>query len=51
MLESIEEAIKRVGTEKGVALIIDDTSETTHVIKVRPRLSWHGGEEPSALRA
>jgi len=51
MLENIEEAIKRVGTEKGVALIIDDTSETTHVIKVRPRLSWHGGEEPSALRA
>ena len=51
MLENIEEAIKKVGTEKGVALIIDDTSETTHVIKVRPRLSWHGGEEPSALRA
>lgn len=49
MLENIEEAIKRIGVEKGVALIIDDTSETTHVIKIRPRLSWHGGEEPSAL--
>lgn len=49
MQGSISEALKKVGTEKGVALIVDDTSESVHVIKVRPRLSWHGGEEPSAL--
>lgn len=45
----IKEAIKKVGTEKGVALIIDDISEVVHIIKIRPRLSWHGGEEPSAI--
>lgn len=41
----IKEAIKKVGDEKGVALIIDDTSESVHIIKIRPRLSWHGGAE------
>lgn len=41
----IKESIKKIGDEKGVALVIDDTSESTHVIKIRPRLSWHGGAE------
>jgi len=41
----IKESIKKVGDEKGVALIIDDTSESVHIIKIRPRLSWHGGAE------
>lgn len=49
MQGSISDALKKVGTEKGVALIIDDTSESVHIIKIRPRLSWHGGEEPSAM--
>ena len=46
---SIKEAIKKIGDEKGVAFILDDTSESTHVIKIRPRLSWHGGAEPTLL--
>ncbi|MEA2053748.1 MAG: DUF87 domain-containing protein [Candidatus Thermoplasmatota archaeon] len=49
MQGEISEALKKVGAEKGVALIIDDTSESVHIIKIRPRLSWHGGEEPSAM--
>jgi hypothetical protein len=35
-----------MGSEKGVALLVDDTSESVHVIQVRPRVSWHGGAEP-----
>jgi DNA helicase HerA-like ATPase len=42
----IQESIKKIGTEKGVALLIDDTSESVHVIQLRPRVSWHGGAEP-----
>jgi len=42
----IKESIKKVGDERGVALIVDDTSESSHIIKIRPRLSWHGGDEP-----
>lgn len=46
----IKESIKKIGDEKGVAFLIDDNSESTHVIKIRPRLSWHGGEESLALQ-
>ncbi len=49
MREGIGDALKKMGTEKGVAFIIDDTSETAHVVRIRPRKSWHGGDEPSAL--
>ena len=45
----IKESIKKVGDERGVALIVDDTSESSHIIKIRPRLSWHGGAEPSVV--
>ena len=45
----IKESIKKVGDERGVALIIDDNSESAHIIKIRPRLSWHGGAEPSVV--
>ena len=41
----IKESIKKIGDEKGVAFVIDDTSESSHVIKIRPRQSWHGGTE------
>ncbi len=42
---TIKESIKKVGDERGVGLIVDDTSESSHIIKIRPRLSWHGGAE------
>jgi len=42
----IAESIKKMGDEKGVALLIDDISESVHVVKMRPRVSWHGGGEP-----
>lgn len=40
--------IGKIGTEKGVALVIDDIRESVHIIRIRPRRSWHGGDEPSA---
>ena len=46
MRGDIADSIKKMGHEKGVALLVDDTSESVHVIKVRPRVSWHGGGEP-----
>jgi len=49
MREGISDHLKKMGTEKGVALIIDDITEAAHLVKMRPRKSWHGGEEPSAL--
>jgi len=46
---TIKESIKKVGDERGVALIVDDTSESSHIIKIRPRLSWHGGDESKVI--
>jgi uncharacterized protein len=42
----VQESLKKIGCEKGVALLVDDTSESVHVVQVRPRVSWHGGAEP-----
>lgn len=49
MREGIGDSLKKMGTEKGVAFIVDDNSEATHIVRMRPRKSWHGGDEPSAL--
>lgn len=48
MKGSIEEIMKKIGTEKGVSLVIDDILEDVHIVKIRPRMSWHGGGEPTA---
>ncbi|MEA1985064.1 MAG: ATP-binding protein [Euryarchaeota archaeon] len=49
MKEDIGQSIRKMGNERGIALIVDDTSETAHIVRMRPRISWHGGNEPSAL--
>lgn len=46
MKGSIDEIMRKIGKEKGVCLAIDDTMEEAHIIKIRPRVSWHGGGEP-----
>lgn len=35
---------------KGTALVFDDTNEKLYQIRVRPRMSWHGGSSPTALK-
>ena len=51
MHSTIKESIKKVGDERGVALIVDDTSESSHIIKIRPRISWHGGAESLVIES
>ena len=36
--------------ERGAALILDDNSERIYPMRVRPRFTWHGGEEPVAVK-
>lgn len=45
MKEDLEEYIRKMGNERGAALVVDDSTESTHLIRMRPRLSWHGGSE------
>ncbi len=42
------EALK-LGMEKGEAFIVDDNSNSTPVMRMRPNKSWHGGDELGAL--
>ena len=34
----------------GAAILLDDNSERIYPMKVHPKLSWHGGETPSAVK-
>jgi hypothetical protein len=36
---------------KGSAIVLDDNSEKIYPIRVHPRLSWHGGDSPVAVKA
>lgn len=44
--EPIKEAMVRLGTTKGAAIVLDDATESYHIIRIRPRVSAHGGGEP-----
>jgi len=46
MKETIATIVKKMGYEKGVCTIIDDTMEQAHICKIRPRITWHAGHEP-----
>ncbi|MBI5871588.1 ATP-binding protein [archaeon] len=51
LTEDLIEHLNKLPAEKGAALILDDNSERIYPIRVRPRVSWHGGEAPSAVIA
>lgn len=36
---------------RGAAIILDDNSEKIYPIQVKPRLTWHGGESPTVIKA
>jgi hypothetical protein len=45
----IIEAMEDLPRIQGTAVVFDDGNEKIHEIRVRPRISWHGGSAPSAL--
>ena len=50
VLEDIEELLAGLPKLKGAAIVLDDNSERIFSMQVRPRLSWHAGGSPSALK-
>jgi len=51
LLKNIRQQIDDLPSLKGSAIVLDDNSERIYPIRVRPRLTWHGGEAPSAVKA
>src|SRR3989338_3536941 len=47
--EGIEIAINQLPRLPGAAVILDDANERLFSIQVRPKMTWHGGEAPSAI--
>lgn len=45
--EPVPEAMARLGKARGAAVVVDDATESCHVIKVRQRYCEHGGGEPA----
>ncbi len=37
--------------KKGCAIIMDDKNERLYTIQIKPRVSWHGGEDPCAVNS
>jgi len=50
MRENLDMMINELPRVTGSALILDDNNEKIFPMKIRPRLTWHGGEAPSALK-
>jgi len=51
LLKNIRQQIDDLPALKGSAIVLDDNSERIYPIRVRPRLTWHGGEAPTAVKA
>lgn len=50
MRENLDKLINELPRVTGSALILDDSNEKIFPMKIRPRMTWHGGEAPSAVK-
>ena len=50
LLTDIKKSITDLPKTKGSALVLDDNSERLFNIQVRPKMSWHAGGSPVALK-
>jgi hypothetical protein len=49
MRTGLTEALDNLPRVKGAAIIFDDTNEKMYPIRIRPRMTWHGGASPTAI--
>lgn len=49
MRAGLDKELNILPRERGAAIIFDDVNEKMYPMRVRPRLTWHGGEAPSAI--
>ena len=50
MRESLDKTLADLPDVKGAAILFDDTNERLYPIRIRPRITWHGGGSPSLLK-
>lgn len=49
MREGLDKSLDELPRVKGAALLFDDTNERLYPMRVRPRITWHGGSSPSLV--
>lgn len=49
MLETIQKSMRDLPDLKGSGIVLDDNSERLYPIRIRPRITWHGGDAPKAI--
>lgn len=50
MREGLDKQLMNLPSVKGAAITFDDVNERMYPMRIRPRISWHGGSAPIALR-
>ncbi len=50
MREGLDRFLNELPRVKGAAIVLDDNNEKMYPIRVRPRMSWHGGGAPMAVK-
>jgi hypothetical protein len=51
MREGLDKHLNNLPGLAGSAVVFDDVNERIYPMRVRPRLTWHGGSAPSAMRS
>jgi hypothetical protein len=49
MREGLDKLLNDLPRTTGSALVLDDNNEKIFPIKMRPRITWHGGGSPTAV--
>jgi len=49
MTSTLSKLIDELPRVKGVTLILDQNQERLYQVQMKPKLSWHGGETPTAI--
>ncbi len=50
LLDNIQKSLDELPKWKGTAIMLDDNSEKLYSLVVRPRVSWHAGGSPIAIK-
>jgi len=50
LLSGINKYLDDLPSLKGSAIILDDNSERIYPMRVKPRVTWHGGEAPTSVK-
>ncbi|MBW2995397.1 hypothetical protein KY312_03515, partial [Candidatus Woesearchaeota archaeon] len=47
--KGLDKYINEMPRKPGAGILIDDANERIYMMQIRPRITWHGGEAPTAI--